>query len=383
MFNNMKGQFSIKSLLSDHLKNLIGWKTSRKIVIFSVDDYGNVRIDSREAREKLSLAGLNDDNRFDQYDALETVEDLEILFETLRSVKDKNGRSAVFTPYAIPCNIDFERMAETGWQTYYYELLPQTFEKLSARHPRAYEGTWQLWQQGMKEGLLRPQFHGREHFNLKFFNRKLVESDRQLRSALKERSLVSISGSGYLAANWTAAFSFWDLSDLDNIPGILREGLSAFEQVFSYPATVFTPPAQQFHPSLYPFLQQLGIRAVDRPFLYRQHFGLGKFKHKLEWLRYDRSIDLTVLVRNVVFEPTDGEGDHVSKALRQIEVAFRLNRPVNISSHRINFCGQIDPANRSRGIKALKDLLREIKKRWPDVEFRAADELAALVFDKS
>ena len=28
---------------------------------------------------------------------------------------------------------------------------------------------WELWQQGVKEGLMKPQFYGREHLNLKVF----------------------------------------------------------------------------------------------------------------------------------------------------------------------------------------------------------------------
>jgi hypothetical protein len=26
-------------------KNIIGWKTNRKIIVFSIDDFGNVRVD--------------------------------------------------------------------------------------------------------------------------------------------------------------------------------------------------------------------------------------------------------------------------------------------------------------------------------------------------
>src|SRR5699024_3705692 len=121
-------------------KNLIGWKTNRKIVVFSVDDYGNVRLDSKAARRKLDQAELPALSRFDALDTMETLQDLEALFEVLTSAKDKNGRPAIFTPFAMPCNIDFEKMAEEGFQKYHYELLPETFRKLAVQQPEAYEG---------------------------------------------------------------------------------------------------------------------------------------------------------------------------------------------------------------------------------------------------
>ena len=65
--------------------------------------------------------------------------------------------------------------------------------------------------------------------------------------------------------------------------------------------------------------------------------------------------------------------------MKQIETAFRWNKPAIISSHRVNFCGHIDPKNREKGLDSLKQLLQEIVKKWPDVEFMAADELASCV----
>ena len=98
---------AIKDSIKLTAKNLIGWRTKRKIVVFSVDDYGNVRVASSLAREKMNQKGLKILNRFDAFDALETKEDLEVLYETLTSVKDKNRGHAIFTPFALPCNINF------------------------------------------------------------------------------------------------------------------------------------------------------------------------------------------------------------------------------------------------------------------------------------
>lgn len=366
----------MKQFLFNNLKNIPGWRTNRKLVVFAVDDYGNVRLNSLQARQKLDV---RIHNRFDAYDSLETREDLEQLYEVLSSVKDQQGRFACFTPFTLPCNLDFEALAANGYQEYVYETLPTTYEKLSAQQPSAYEGTWNLWQEGIQAGLLSPQFHGREHLNIQHFLHLLKEKNPTLMDSLRHRSLVALSPSRHAPVGWTASFSFWEPAELKKHSPILWEGLDAFEQVFGYRARVFTPPAQKFHPSLYPVLRQKGIIAIDRPFHYQQHMGFGNYKHMFETMRWDAKIGIVKIVRNVVFEPTDSHIDHVGKVLNQIKAAFRWNRPAIISSHRVNFCGHIDPENRKKGLWDLKELLRQIVQRWPDVEFVSVGELAEMM----
>ena len=69
----------MKQALFNNIKNIRGWKTKRKVIVISVDDYGNVRLDSKKARERMNEAGLKVRSRFDAFDTLETREDLEML----------------------------------------------------------------------------------------------------------------------------------------------------------------------------------------------------------------------------------------------------------------------------------------------------------------
>jgi len=361
-------------------KNLIGWRTKRKIVVFSVDDYGNVRVDSKAARERMDRCGLKVHSRFDAYDALETKEDLEMLFETLTSVRDSNGRSAVFTPFAVPCNINFEKMEVDGYQKYHYELLPQTFQKLRERNPAAYEGAWELLQEGISKGVLVPQFHGREHLNLKVLQEKLAVADHEVLTAFKNRSYTSISSSGYDSISSMAAFDFWSFEENKWFKDLIKEGLNAFKKVFGYYATHFNPPGGREHSFIHQALKENGIRYIDTPFIKSEHQGHGVYKSTFNYTGKKNVFDQTYLVRNVVFEPTDNRGvDWVPYTIKQIEAAFRWNRPAIISSHRVNFCGHIDENNRQKGITALRELLHKIIQRWPEVEFMAANELGDLI----
>jgi hypothetical protein len=370
----------IKNLLTQNAKNVIGWKTKRKIVVISVDDYGNVRLDSKQAREKLDSAGMKINSVFDACDALENTQDLEMLYDVLSSVKDKNGRHAVFTPFAVPCNINYEKMSETGYKAYYYELLPETFSKL-----KGYEGTWALWQEGIDKGLMAPQFHGREHLNLKVFEEKLAKQDVEVLTALKNRSYTSISSSGYPTISVTAAFDFDDFRENERFNEILRDGLEAFEQVFGYRADYFNPPAGGGHPVIHEALKKGGIRYIDTPMIKNEHQGSGKYKRIFNYTGKKNHLGQIYVVRNVIFEPVfnNKRQDWIDYTLYQVEAAFRWNRPAIISSHRVNYVGHIDPENRKTGVLALKELLRRIVRQWPEVEFMAANELGSLISNES
>jgi hypothetical protein len=366
----------LKDSLINNLKNSIGWKTKRKIVVFSVDDYGNVRLHSKEAREKLDQAGLKVYSRFDLYDTLETKQDLEQLYAVLDSVKDKDGRSAVFTPFSLPCNIDFDKMKADNFQKYYFENLPVTYSKLAKEQPEAYKGAWELWQEGIAKGFLKPQFHGREHLNLFVFNDKLEKRDPELLAVLQNKSYTSISDEDYPTMSSTAALDFWDVDDNEKLKPILVEGLQLFKEVYGYPSSYFTPPVYQIHQSLFSTLKENGIKYIDLGLVRKEHQGRNSSKTSFNFIGKKTTEGLTIMVRNIVFEPTEDRGlDWVNFTMKQIERAFRWNKPAIISSHRVNFCGHIDSKNRAIGLQALQKLLQEIVKKWPEVEFMAANEL--------
>lgn len=376
----------IKNLVYDiisNLKNSIGWKTNRQIVVFSVDDYGNVRLNSAKARANMDKAGMKIYSRFDALDTLETTQDLEQLFDVLSSVKDSKGRHAVFTPFALPCNIDFEKMEADDFQNFYFETLPKTYSKLAMQQPEAYTGTWDLWKEGIKKGLLKPQFHGREHLNLAILNFKLKNKDAHLLVALMNKSYTSISDDEFPTITSLAAFEFWDINENKNFEQILEEGLRLFEAVYGYKSTYFTPPSFSIHQSLFQTLKDNGIQFLDLALWRKEHQGNGVYKKSLNYIGKKTTEGINIMVRNCVFEPTEDRGiDWVAHTMKQIKTAFRWNKPAIISSHRVNFCGHIDPQNREKGLASLKLLLQEIVKKWPNIEFMAADELATYLKNK-
>ncbi|MGF1670526.1 MAG: hypothetical protein ACFCU6_08770 [Balneolaceae bacterium] len=383
----MKAINEIKKNLILNAKNVIGWKTDRKIVVFSVDDYGNVRLDSRKARNRLDDACIKVKSKFkglDLYDSLETRDDLTMLYDVLSSVKDKNGRYAVFTPFAVPYNINFEKIEEDGYQEYSNELLPDTYEKLSHSQPDSYQGAWELWMEGIDKELMIPQFHGREHLNVNVFNEMLQKRDPSFMTILKNRSFSRLPSINHITISPVAAFDFWNPNENKDFEYIIESGLNAFEKVFGYRAVHFNAPAGRENSMIHQYLKNNGIRYIDTPMIKKEHQGMGKYSVKFNYTGKRNSQNQLFLVRNVVFEPTREITNHgVDYSLKQIEASFRWKRPAIISSHRVNFCGHINEENRKKGLGALKQLLSHIVKKWPDVEFFSADELGELIDSES
>jgi hypothetical protein len=360
----------------DNIKNIPGWHTRAKLVVFAVDDYGNVRLDSTAARDRMTASGLDLRGRFDRLDSVETRQDLEALLGTLSSVTDGRGRHAVFTPYALSSNPDFEAMLQ-GDGAYYYEPLTRTFERLATSQPVAYEGAWSLWQEGIRAGLLKPQFHGREHLNVDVLERKMRSGDRALQINLENRSMAGLGDEPSLpGVGFTHGFGLWQRSEIERHREIIADGLKLFEQVFGFRASTFTPPAQKLHPDLYPFVEAQGVRAIDKPLHCVRRLDRERTLREFNATGRRRGQGHVSIVRNVVFEPTnDPAFDSVGHALNQVAAAFRWRKPAIISSHRVNFCGHIEEDNRRFGLDALRGLLQGIVRRWPDVEFISADEL--------
>ncbi|MCX8491159.1 MAG: hypothetical protein ORN54_08835 [Cyclobacteriaceae bacterium] len=367
---------SLKQKILLRVKNIPGWRTNRKIVVFSVDDYGNIRIASKEARLRLISRGLNlSANRFDHYDALEDSNDLDALFGALSSVKDLNGNHAVFTAFAVPATIDFDRMASEGYERFQYVLLNDVLERTLG-----YDGTWKHWQEGIKNRFIIPQFHGREHVNLKFLNHFLQQKNKMVLACLEERCWAGLDFSPFPNLDYVSSFSFEQHSEMESLNSIAIDGLAKFENVFGYSARNFNSPGASAYSDLEKVLAANGIRYIDTPPLKREHKGNGKYIKRYGYVGQSNSFNQTYLIRNCVFEPSLTNGvDSVERALYEVAVAFQFSKPAVISSHRVNFCGHIDEKNRAMGITALHSLLHKIVERWPDVEFMTANELGDLI----
>ena len=170
--------------LKNHMINLPGWRTNRKIVVFESDDWGSIRMASKETYCRLSQKGYHIDScPYNRNDALENNEDVAGLAEILHSVKDRQGQPVRFTLNNIVANPDFDRIKGTDFQAYFYEAFPTTLLRYTNS-----DRVMEIYRQGMAESVFQPQFHGREHVNV---NRWL--EDLSSMPSKKARLLITIA----------------------------------------------------------------------------------------------------------------------------------------------------------------------------------------------
>ena len=369
---------SVKQKLTRHLVNIPGWHTNRKIVVFESDDWGSIRMPSQEVYQKLLNKGIRVDNlSYNRYDSLASEEDLSRLFEVLLSVRDKNGNPAIFTANTIVANPDFDKIRESNFGEYYYEPFTETLK----RYPQ-HSQSFFLWQKGIRAGVFKPQFHGREHLNVNRWMRALQQNTGNVRVAF-DYQMYDLSESFELSENsFMEALNFENESEFQFQKESIEEGLKLFEHIFGYHSETFIAPCYIWSSKLNGFLKKQGINALQGGwYQFEPQSGKDhKFRKLFHYTGQLNNSGQYYLNRNVHFEPSENpEFDWINDALKRIETIFRWGKPAIISTHRLNYIGFIDPANREQNLPKLKHFLDKMITQWPDVEFMSSDQLLTLI----
>lgn len=343
------------------------------------DDWGSIRMPSREVYDEFLRRGIRvDRDPYCRYDRLESREDMSRLFEVLESVKDCHGHPAIITANTLTANPVFEKIEASGFQQYFYEPFAETY-----RRDPSFEGTWEMWQQGMAAGLLRPQFHGREHLNVKKWLHVLQEGESVTMQAFRLGTFgLTQWVDSSIKEYYMGAFNSGLDKDIAYYEELLTEGLDMFERAFGFRSESFIATTYEWSPKIEPCLVQHGVKYIqstvfqkiplddDTTVKYARHCFQGSKSRS----------GLVRLMRNCFFEPsTKRQFDFVDDCLHRIEIAFRWGKAANICSHRVNFIGSIHPENTDRNLPELRRLLQEIVKRWPDVEFISSDQLGHII----
>jgi len=372
---------NIRKSLEWNLVNIPGWRTKRKIVVIESDDWGNIRTPSREIYNKFLKMGFPvDKDCFCKYDSLESENDLINLFEVLSSFKDLKGNSPVITANTIVANPDFDKIKESDFQVYYYELFTESLK----RYPN-HAGVFNLYKEGISNKLFYPQFHGREHVNVNLWMDALRKNDKVTRLAFdfKSLSMPYTPGSGDI--QYMKALDFTNLNEKEDKRIILSDGIYNFEQLFNYVSKSFTATNSTWHSDLNSFLVTKGVLYIQGiPFQFEPNL-MSKHRYStiFHYCGQRNQFSQIYLVRNCYFEPSySSKNDWVDDCLRRINTAFRWHKPAIISAHRLNFIGSIDPSNSERNLRLLKILFAEILHRWPEVEFMTSEQLGDLINGK-
>lgn len=365
---------TVRSKIGRILVNALGWRTNRRIVVLESDDWGSIRMPSREIYHALLKQGVRVDRcPYCKFDSLARESDLSLLFETLESVTDCTGRPAVLTANTVVANPDFNCIREDNFEHYFFERIDERFVRI-----KGCQKSLDMWREGREKRLFFMQSHGREHLNVARWMDYLRRGDEETRLAFDlgvfglSTSIVQTKRKSFLAA-----LDFDDPHDEVHVCEVAKDGLRMFAELFGYRSKSFIAPNYLWGRALEKALAEEGVTCIQGKF--RTRFSGERSRHlrivgkKTPWGQLN-------LVRNASFEPTlHPSKDSVDSCLSEIRSAFLWHKPAVISTHRLNYIGALDESNRDTNLQALSQLFSTIVKVWPNVEFMTSAELGEVI----
>jgi hypothetical protein len=359
--------------IKKHISNIPGKRHRKKYVVFESDDWGSERIPSMEDLKYITASGIDIyGNPFNRLDSLETSDDLSALFDTLYDFRDRNDNHPVITANSVTANPDFQRIKDSGYLEYHFESTLQTYSR-----KKSCEKSYGLIKEGMAQGIYHPQFHGREHLNVKQWLSAIQSGNILLKKAF-DAGIYGIDLDTNLTGrdNFMASFDGNYDSDILDHNAIVKEGILMFKDIFGYVSGSFIAPCYIWHPSLEKSLKENGIKYIQGlPIQYAPADG-RKYRKIYHYQGEMNKMNMVYFVRNCFFEPSlNNRIDWIKDCISRMKIIFFWGKPAIIGTHRINFMGSLNEENRKANLKLFGDLLKTILETWPDVEFTTTDRL--------
>lgn len=368
----MKALQSVRSALVRNYFNFHGWSTNRHIVVIESDDWGSVRMPSLKVYNLLKANNVQlGQYGYEKYDTIASCEDLYKLFEICEKHRDIYGNPVVITANCVVANPDFERIIKDDYSCYYYEPITETMQRY---YPN--ESPFNMWKEGIEHKCFFPQFHGREHVNVPLWMKSLRADVNGARLACEHGVFSVLVDKSFDARKKnTASFYYVDEEERKVVFQSIKDGLELFQKLFGFRSKSMIAPSYEWTSDIEKLVAQLGVKYIQSVHTHsesgrKQTLTVGKQNEHGQ--RY--------LLRNANFEYSQNpEFDYFRDCLRNIAAAFRWHKPVTISAHRLNFIGSLVPENRDNNLILFDQLLTEIQKRWPDVEFMTSPQLGQLI----
>ena len=374
------------ALLLTDFKNqyvaLRGFHTNRHLIVIESDDWGSIRMPSRDTFLKLQKLGDHPEkDGFLSNDCLESEYDLNELYQILQSVTDKNGHSAVITANFAMANPDFDRInIESG--SYQYESILNTYKRYYPEND-----VFRCVKKGIDQGVFFPQLHSREHLNVNRWMKDLKEKKRDTLIAF-ENKLIGINASfsddnmfGYMDAFNTVESTNKELAEIVTVASEM------FSDVFGFKSTTFVASCFVWNQSLEKQLAKLGITGIQSsPWQYNAIGQNGDYylKRKIHFTGEKSKYGQFYTVRNCSYEPAyiQNPDECVKQCLKEIDTSFKYKKPAIITSHRFNYISEINSSNARNNLVGLQRLLESVVVKYPDVEFITSPELMQIMENK-
>jgi hypothetical protein len=308
------------------------------------------------------------------FDCLEDEEDLIFILDVLNSVKNRDGNSPILTANFVVANPDFQRIEQDKRKVYHYESIIETYSKLNKGN------VLDIVNEGITKRLLMAQFHGRDHVNVPLWMECLSHS-AEFRLAF-ELGMWGLSKDVF-PHMYKSIQATYDSLDLKYCIDSIESGLNLFYDTFGYHSKTFIANNFIWSSALNDTLSNNNV--IHFQGMKYQLLPIGaneKRKKRRVYLGQRNSLGMTYGVRNCYFEPTELETSY-DQVIKEVSIAFLLNKPAIVSTHRMNFCGGLSKEKRDKNLQEFSKFLHAVVKKWPDVQFCSSDDLAKLLRQKT
>lgn len=368
---------SLKSTIGRNLTNAKGWRTNRKIIVFESDDWGSIRMPSKETHKKLKKTRIGSTlSLYDKLDSLERRDDFQNLLEIASEFKDYKNNSLVFTLNTVMQNPDFKKIKASGFEQFYGVPF---FDSYQQYHEEKLED---LWFKGMEDKLIKPQFHAREHLNEYLWLKDLRSGIENTRLAFDyDFFAIKTATSSKLRKHYLATYFSETEEEFKRVSIATKQGLDMFKKVFGFNSKSFIASNYYWSKDLEAILKDYGVKGLQsQRGNIMTDYKTGTTSIKRFNTGQENEYGQIYTVRNVLFEPyLDQNRDWVASSLKEIKNAFFWKKPAIVCMHRINFASEMNINNRDNNLGALKNLITELLKLYPDVEFMSSDQLIKLI----
>lgn len=358
--------------ISSFLINAFGLRLHNKIVIFESDDWGSIRMPSKNVFNELLQCGIPvDKSSYCKYDSIESSNDLYNLLEILSKNKTCQGDYPKFTMNFVSGNPNFDKIRASQFKQYYVEPFIETYKNLNYS-----SDNFKIINQGIYSELFIPQFHGRDHVNVPLWL-DLLRTNQKFKMAF-DLGVFGLSRDVFpqILKNIQATY---DSENLEYTKSSIRQGLEMFESQFGFRSKSFIANNYVWGNELNEILKIHGVvHFQTMKYQILPYNGNAKRKMIKRTFGNKNILGQTYSPRNCFFEPTEYGHDHLH-TLKQINRAFLYKKPAIISTHRMNFVGNLCIKKRDQNLLELDKLLKNIIKIWPDVKFISSDQMHEII----
>ncbi len=326
---------------SDIKKLLVEPMLRYPVVIFESDDWGVGPLQQESALNKIR-------SLFEQYN-------------------DHSGNHPVMTLGLILAEPDTDKIIASDTKNYHKITLA------SAR----YSTLMKIIQQGIKQGIYRPQLHAMEHFWPDSIMRSSA-THLPIKQWLLHQEKRTEDLPSELQSRWVDSSSLPSTEhSVEAINIAIEEELSLYISLFGHLPKVVVPPTFVWTDRVAQVYAKHKVEALVTPG--RQCIGRDNhtnliYNEKSFYNGQENSNGLLYLVRNNYFEPTLGH--KAAKVIQSIQQKTDCARPALLEMHRFNFINGQKSCETS--LQELDTLLQMILSDFSDIRFISTEQLVTI-----